>query len=82
MSLAHQNPSKTSEKMGYFDGVTVSLHTFYIPQTERLRARKIGLQYKIRHKKAFKFIFGDRNLRLRDRAFVHCALQQMMTEMT
>jgi len=24
--LEHQNPSKTSEKMGYFDRVTVSLH--------------------------------------------------------
>ena len=32
LSLEHQNPSKTSEKMGYFDRVTV----------------KIGLQYKIR----------------------------------
>ena len=26
MSLEHQNSSKTSEKMGYFDRVTVSLH--------------------------------------------------------
>ena len=26
LSLGHQNPSKTSEKMGYFDRVTVSLH--------------------------------------------------------
>ena len=25
LSLEHQNPSKTSEKMGYFDCVTVSL---------------------------------------------------------
>ena len=25
-SLEHQSPSKTSEKMGYFDRVTVSLH--------------------------------------------------------
>ena len=41
LSLEHQNPSKTSEKMGYFDRVTVR------PQTKRLRARKIGLQYKI-----------------------------------
>ena len=24
-SLEHQNPSKTSEKMGYFDRVTISL---------------------------------------------------------
>ena len=24
LSLEHQNPSKTSEKMGYFDRVTVS----------------------------------------------------------
>ena len=26
LSLEHQNSSKTSEKMGYFDRVTVSLH--------------------------------------------------------
>ena len=26
LSLEHQNPSKTSEKMSYFDRVTVSLH--------------------------------------------------------
>ena len=26
LSLEHQNPLKTSEKMGYFDRVTVSLH--------------------------------------------------------
>ena len=26
LSLEHQNPSKTSKKMGYFDRVTVSLH--------------------------------------------------------
>ena len=26
LSLEHQNPSKTSEKMGYFDRVTVSLY--------------------------------------------------------
>ena len=26
LSLDHQNPSKTFEKMGYFDRVTVSLH--------------------------------------------------------
>ena len=94
-------------------------------QTKRLRARKIGLQYKIRkgrkqiwgrfsnpwnsngiewnrlilltwsrivlylpntvgkqHKKVFKFIFGDRNLQLRNKAFVSCAPQQMVTEMT
>ena len=100
-------------------------YTFYRPQTKRLRARKIGLQYKIRkgrkqiwarfsnpwnsngiewnrlilltwsrilmylpntvgkrHKKAFKFIFGDRNLRLLESAFVRCAPQHMVTEMT
>ena len=26
LSSEHQNPSKTSEKMGYFDRITVSLH--------------------------------------------------------
>ena len=30
--LEYQNPSKISEKMGYFDRVTVSL-LIYIPQT-------------------------------------------------
>ena len=53
MSLEHQNSSKTSEMMGYFDRVEdrvplIALqfrYTFCIPQTKRLRARKIGLQY-------------------------------------
>ena len=124
LSLEHQNPSKTSEKWVILIALQFR-YTFYRPQTKRLRARKIGLQYKIRkgrkqiwgrfsnpwnsngiewnrlilltwsrilmylpntvgkrHKKAFKFIFGDRNLRLRDSAFVRCAPQQMMTEMT
>ena len=31
LSLEHQNPSKTSEKMGYFDRVTVSLHILQSP---------------------------------------------------
>ena len=35
-----QNPSKTSEKMGYFDRVTVSLHILYAGN-KRLRAHKI-----------------------------------------
>ena len=39
LSLEHQNPWKTSEKMGYFDRVI--RYTFYRPQTQRLRARKI-----------------------------------------
>ena len=51
LSLQHQNPSKTSEIMGYFDRVDDHRlqfrYTFCIPQTKRLRARKIGLQYKI-----------------------------------
>ena len=33
-----------------------------------------------RHKKEFKFIFGDRNLRLRDSTSVCCPPQQKMTE--
>ena len=100
-------------------------YTFYRPQTKRLRARKIGLQYKIRkgrkqiwgrfsnlwnsneiqwnrliwltwsrilmcfrnterkrHKKQFKFIFGDQNLLLRESTSVRCPPQQMMMEMT
>ena len=32
--LEHQNPSKTSEKMGYFDRVTVSLHILYTANQE------------------------------------------------
>ena len=49
LSLEHQNPSKTSKKMGYFDRVErlQFRNTFYRPQTKRPRARKIGLQYKI-----------------------------------
>ena len=49
LSLEHQSPSKTSEKMGYFDRVErlQFRYTFYRPQAKRLRARKIGLQYKI-----------------------------------
>ena len=46
MSLEHENPSKTSEKWVIL--ITLQFrYTFYRPQTERLRARKIGLQYKI-----------------------------------
>ena len=104
LSLEHQKPLKTSEKMGYFDRVTVSFYTFYRPQTKRLKGRKQiwgrfsnpwnsnGIEWNRlilltwsrilmylpntvgkRHKKAFKFIFGDRNLRLRDSAFARCA---------
>ena len=32
--LEHQNPSKTSEKKGYFARVTVSLHILYIANQE------------------------------------------------
>ena len=42
LSLEHQNLSKTSEKMGYFDRVTVSLHIPVL--TANQEARKIGLQ--------------------------------------
>ena len=42
LSLEHQNPSKTIEKMGYFDRVTVSsLHILYTANQETVRARKI-----------------------------------------
>ena len=34
LSLEHQNPSKTSEKVGYFDRVTVSLHILYTANQE------------------------------------------------
>ena len=55
LSLEHQNPSKTSEKWV----ILIALHfryTFYTPQTKRLRARKISLQYKMR--KGRKQIWG------------------------
>ena len=34
MSLEHQKPSKPSEKMGYFDRVTFSLHILYTANQE------------------------------------------------
>ena len=40
LSLEHQNPSKTSEKMGYFDRVTVSLHIL-LTANQGWRNRKI-----------------------------------------
>ena len=36
LSLGHQNPSKTSEKMGYFDRVTVSLQILYTENQETI----------------------------------------------
>ena len=44
LSLEHQNPSKTSEKWVILIALRFR-YTFYRPQTKRLRARKIGLQY-------------------------------------
>ena len=55
LSLEHQNPSKTSEKWVILIALQFR-YTFYRPQTKRLRARKIGLQYKIR--KGRKQIWG------------------------
>ena len=37
LSLEHQNPSITSEKMGYFDRVTFSLHILYTANQETIR---------------------------------------------
>ena len=54
LSLEHQNPSKTSEKMGYFDRVTVSLHILLTATQET--EGSLGLQYKIR--KGRKQIWG------------------------
>ena len=41
LSLEHQNPSKTSGKMGYCNRVTVSLHILYTAnqETEKRRNR-------------------------------------------
>ena len=36
LSLEHQNPSKTAEKMGYFDRVTVSLQILYTVNQETI----------------------------------------------
>ena len=36
LSLEHQNQSKTSEKMGYFDRVTVSLQILYTVNQETI----------------------------------------------
>ena len=54
LSLEHQNPSKTSEKMGYFDSVTVSLHILCTAnqETEGLQDR-LTVQYKIRNLSVF-----------------------------
>ena len=55
LSLEHQNPSKTSEKMGYFDRVTVSLvvslHIIYTAnqETEGSQDRLIVLNTEIVH---------------------------------
>ena len=57
LSLEHQNPSKTSEQMCYFDHITEFCYTSCRPQTKRLRSRKIGLQYKIQ----IKVLFFTRN---------------------
>ena len=46
MSLEHQNPLKTSEKWVVLIALQFR-YTFYRPQTKRLRAHKIDLQYKI-----------------------------------
>ena len=48
LSLEHQNPSKTSKKRVILIAIRFR-YTFYRPQTKRLRARKVGLQYKIRN---------------------------------
>ena len=44
LSLEHQNPSKTSE-IGVILIALQFSYTLYRPQTKRLRARKIGLQF-------------------------------------
>ena len=56
LSLEHRNPSKTSEKWVILIALQFR-YTFYRPQTKRLTARKIGLQYKIR--KGRKQIWAD-----------------------
>ena len=45
--IEHQNPSKTSEKWAILIALQFR-YAWYRPQTKRLRAREIGLQYKIR----------------------------------
>ena len=60
LSLEHQNPSKTSEKWVILIALQFR-YTFYRPQTKRLRARKIGLQYKIRKVLSFTRHFVPRS---------------------
>ena len=59
-SLEHQKPSKTSEKWVILIALQFR-YTFYRPQTKRLRARKIGLQYKIRKVLSFTRHFVPRS---------------------
>ena len=60
LSLEYQNPSKTSEKWVILIALQFR-YTFYRPQTKRLRARKIGLQYKIRKVLSFTRHFVPRS---------------------
>ena len=60
LSLEHQNPSKISEKMGYFDRVTVSLH---ILQTANQETE--GSQDRLRASVALRSPFGRRTVRQR-----------------
>ena len=53
LSLEHQNPSKTSEKMGYFDRVTVSLD---IPQNANQETK--GSQDRLTVQKACPFFYS------------------------
>ena len=52
LSLGHQNPSKTSEKMGCFDRVTDSLHVLYTANQEtegsQDRLKKLQTNEKLR----------------------------------
>ena len=71
--LEHQNPSKTSEKMGYFDRLQFR-YTFYRPQTKRLRARKIG--FSLKYGKLVVFLLGTSCLG-RPSGNVPCASEDM-----
>ena len=54
LSLEHQTRQKHLKKWVILIALTIALqfrYTFCIPQTKRLRARKIGSQYKIRKRR-------------------------------
>ena len=75
MSLEHQNPSKTSEKWVILIALQFRYTFHIIQQTKRLRARKIGLQYRIRTRLLiFKMTKNKVDLGQISNSFIHTKL--------